>query len=169
MLLSFGPAWALLFNCRPTTGPRTNLSHMVFCPPTVSGHTWLVVLYRVFVWYVARQYANSRLALMSRTVYRNATSRYCECARLPTVLLLTSIRLSPGYITNQQYGYPMDVCKVHYIGILLTVSARLSRPKGYLGGIKASRFAAPVFIMIYVPSKQARQRIFCALLHTRKC
>lgn len=90
------------------------------------------------VCYEATQF---HLALMSWTVHRNAAGRYRECAMLPTVLLLTSIRLSPGCITNQRYSYRMDVCRVHYTRILLIVSGRLSRPKGYLGGIKASRFA----------------------------
>lgn len=85
------------------------------------------------------------------------------------VLTLTSIRLSPGYITNQQDGYLMDVCKVHYTGILLTVSGRLSRPKGYLGGIKASRITLRVLITIYISSKQALLHIFYGLLRTREC
>lgn len=141
MLRFFELPWALLFNCRPTTGPRTNLSPTVSYPLTAFGRTWLVVLYRVFVWYVMMQHADSHLVLMSRIVHRNATSRHRECVGLPTVLLLTSIRLSLGCITSQQYGYLMGVYKVHYTGILLTVSGRLSRLKGYLGGIKASGFA----------------------------
>ena len=169
MPLFFELPWALLFNCRPTTGPRTNLLHTVSCPPTAYGHTWLVVLYQVFVWYVTRHYVDSCLVLTSWTVYRNAASRYCECAGLATVLPLTSVRLSPGCITNPQYDYLMDVCKGHYTGILLTVSGRLSRQKGYLDGIKASRLTIRVLITISIFSKQARQHIFCALLHTRKC
>ena len=90
---------------------------------------------------VCRVTTSKLVPLIGLEVYCDATSRYSECTRLLAIRVLTSVRLSPGCTTSQQYGYPMDVYKAHYTEILLTVSGKLSRLKEYLGGIRVSRLA----------------------------